>query len=435
MAQTHGKYGDVVRISHSELSFKSPEAIKDIYNHASKEKSTFIKSEYFFTMDPSVTRPNIVFAIDPQDHRLQRKSLSHAFSAKALRDNEESVKQHVSLLVKRIREHAGPKTEGVDMSTVYNWLTFDIIGDLTFGESFESISQWKPSVWVTQLLDAVTQMTLLPVASRLQIPAFVLSFITPKSLKKSLDRHSELTMEKVNNRVKLGGSRSREDFFAHILQRGDGSLDYLHLREQAKILMLAGSETTANLLSGATYFLLKNPEKLAKLQAEMRSTFSSEDEITGDSTNNLPYLHGVIEEGLRLFPPVPFGLPRICPGATIDGHWVPKGTVVSVDPWNATHDARYFYRPDEFIPERWIGEGFGDRKEASRPFSIGPRACIGINLAYLEARMMIASLAHAYDWELVDKQQDWLSEARVWAIWSKSKLMVRFHPRKELVEV
>ncbi|KAM0544798.1 hypothetical protein ACHAPJ_011625 [Fusarium lateritium] len=431
MRQLHDKYGDVVRISHNELSFRSATAFRDIYNHVSKERNLFLKSDFFYILDPSGSRPNIVFAREPQDHRQQRRSLSHAFSSKALRDNEDSVKYHDGLFIKGLGEHAGPETEGVNMSEIYNWLTFDIIGDLTFGKSFDAVSQWKPSLWVTLLLDFISQLDHLPIINRLPIPTSILVLFMPKDLKDGLESHNQHTQSLVSDRVELGNSRDREDFFAHILRKGKDNLDLDHLREQAKILMLAGSETTATFLSGVTFYLLKNPGTLAKLQAEMRSTFSSEDEITGDSTNNLAYLNAVVEEGLRMFPPVPFGLPRVCSGGMIDGVYVPNGTVVSVDCWTASHDSRNFHRPDEFLPERWIGHGFGDQKDASRPFSLGPRGCLGINLAYLEVRMTLASMAYAYDWELVNKDLDWLADVRFRTGWVRPELMVRFHPRNE----
>ncbi|KAF4473777.1 isotrichodermin C-15 hydroxylase (cytochrome P-450 monooxygenase CYP65A1) [Fusarium agapanthi] len=280
ISDLHRKYGDVVRSASNELSFRSPVALKDIYNHVSKDRPMFLKSETFYTVDPSIPRPDIVFTRDPQDHRLQQRSLAHAFSAKALRDNEESVQFHVKLVLERLAQNAGPGTGGANMSEVFNWLTFDVI-----------------------------------------------------------DIH---TTEKVKKRIGMGNSRDREDFFAYILRKESGNQDLVHLREQAKVLVIAGSETTANLLAATIYYLLKNPEKLANLQAEVRSVFSSRDDITG----------------LRIFPPVPFGLPRVCTGATIDGHYVPKGVVVSVDGFATTHDERNFTRPDEFLPERWIGEGF-----------------------------------------------------------------------------
>ena len=98
------------------------------------------------------------------------------------------------------------------------------------------------------------------------------------------------------------------------------------MANNAGILVLAGSETTATLLSGATYFLLAHPPSLAKVVAEVRGAFATADEITLTATaSRLPYLHAVLEESLRLYPPVPGFLPRRTGdrGNVIDGHFVP----------------------------------------------------------------------------------------------------------------
>lgn len=89
----------------------------------------------------------------------------------------------------------------------------------------------------------------------------------------------------------------------------------------------AGSETTATTLSCATYYLLKYPEVLRKLQKEIRSTFSNYNEINAQSTASLRYLHAVCLEALRIYAPLPFALPRVVPegGDTVDGHYLPAG--------------------------------------------------------------------------------------------------------------
>ncbi len=88
---------------------------------------------------------------------------------------------------------------------------------------------------------------------------------------------------------------------------------------------MAGSETSTTLLSGLTYYLLKNPDTLRYLQSEVRGAFKDASEIDSNSASKLPYLFAAIEEGLRIFPPVAFGLPRVSPGATVDGHYIPAG--------------------------------------------------------------------------------------------------------------
>lgn len=111
-------------------------------------------------------------------------------------------------------------------------------------------------------------------------------------------------------------------------------MSFEKLSANAEILVLAGSETTATLLSGCTYLLLTNPEKMEKLKHEVRSTFGSESEITASSVNSLPYMLGVLNEALRLYPPVTSSLVRVVPpgGDMVADHWVPEGVSRSPDP-------------------------------------------------------------------------------------------------------
>lgn len=104
-------------------------------------------------------------------------------------------------------------------------------------------------------------------------------------------------------------------------------MSFEKLSANAEILVLAGSETTATLLSGCTYLLLTNPDKMEKLKHEVRSTFASESEITASSVNSLSYMLGVLNEALRLYPPVTSSLVRVVPpgGDMIADHWVPEG--------------------------------------------------------------------------------------------------------------
>lgn len=94
----------------------------------------------------------------------------------------------------------------------------------------------------------------------------------------------------------------------------------------ASLLILAGSETTATLLSGAIYLLGSHRDVLEKLTQEVRTAFTSEDQITLTSVNNLSYMLACLNESLRQYPPAALGLPRIVPkgGSKIAGHWVPE---------------------------------------------------------------------------------------------------------------
>ena len=170
------------------------------------------------------------------------------------------------------------------------------------------------------------------------------------------------------------------------------------MHSNASIFMLAGTETTATLLSGVTYHLLlpANRDKLERLKREIRSAFrdspsdGGEGGFTLEGLQRLKYLTACLEEGLRLYPPVPSPLWRVTPegeGNVICGVQVPGGMRVAVPGYVAYRSERNFRDADEFVPERWLfGDGEdaerkgyyeGDRREALQPFSLGPRNCLG----------------------------------------------------------
>ena len=161
-------------------------------------------------------------------------------------------------------------------------------------------------------------------------------------------------------------------------------------------LVLGASETSTSALAAITYCLWHNPNVLARLTNEIRTTFATSTAITKDDVNRLPYLNAVISEMFRLFPPVPGNLRRITPpeGCFISEIYIPGNTIVSYDLWAGGRSAANFFRPLEFLPERYLAdppeEFKNDKRKGHQPFSVGPRNCIGKNLALAEIRLIIS---------------------------------------------
>jgi averantin hydroxylase len=112
---------------------------------------------------------------------------------------------------------------------------------------------------------------------------------------------------------------------------------------------------------------------------------------------------------------------------------------VAVQQYAAARSSVNFHRADEFLPQRWLGDPdfVGDRREASQPFSIGPRNCIGRQLAYAEMRLILAKILWHFDLELDESKmggRDWLAEQGVWILWDKSPLWVHLKPRRPEIE-
>jgi cytochrome P450 len=320
----HQEYGDVVRIAPDELSFINGDAWKAIYGtrvgHGQKGK------DFRFYSPTAGGAPSIIVSNDV-DHSRFRRLMSHGFSDSALRGQEAIIKGYVDLLMQRLRENSEGAKEAVDLVKWYNFTTFDIIGDLAFGEPFDCLKNSDYHQWVSILMSQIRTATYANVARRLPGSLSLLKLITPKNIIAQKDTHVALTTEKV--KARLSKTNDRPDFFSNILKHAntEKGFSFQELVSNGSTLIIAGSETTATLLSGVTYLLLKNPRVLSKLQDEIRSTFMNESEINLESCNKLEYCLAVLTEALRLYPPVAPGLPRIvnAQGDMIAGHWVPGG--------------------------------------------------------------------------------------------------------------
>jgi hypothetical protein len=163
---------------------------------------------------------------------------------------------------------------------------------------------------------------------------------------------------------RLNTDATRPDFLQKMISvREKQGITVQDLKAQASLLTIAGSETTATALAGITYYLCRTPQVYDNLAREIREAFSSYQQINGRSIEPLPYLRAVIEEGLRIYPPVPIGLPRLSPGATVDGHYVPRRTVVYVTSWAATTQREKFPPTIRVYPRALVGPELWGQKE------------------------------------------------------------------------
>lgn len=114
----------------------------------------------------------------------------------------------------------------------------------------------------------------------------------------------------------------------------------------------------------------------------------------------------------------------------IAGRFVPGSTLVTLSQKACFSSAENFRDPEKFVPERWLGDERykGDRKKALQPFSLGPRNCIGMNLAYAEMRIILARLVWNFDTELCEESRDWVKGIKVFMILQRDPLLVRLTP-------
>ncbi|KAI6773102.1 hypothetical protein HG530_004060 [Fusarium avenaceum] len=430
MLKLHEKYGPVVRVAPNELSFSSSGSWKDIYDKR-KGHLPFIKSEFYDGGSFAAEAHSIVSERDPEKHAQMRRYLRDAFSDRSLREQETSINQAIDEFMDKIGE-VGASPSSIDIIMWFNLLTFDIIGDLAFGQSFGGVLSGAEHFWVSIVVKSLRMGALADCFNRFPWLGAIFQFLFPALLKKLIEdtrKHEAYTMGLVKKRKTQDSCR--KDFLTKIMEaRASEDISDIQIAAHASDFVIAGSETTATALSCITYYLQKNQEILKKLRQELQRNFNSCQEIDNASTSGLPYLNAIILEGMRIYPPLPFPLPRVVPegGDTVDGHFIPAGTIVSTNPFAASMSPSNFKNPWAFDPDRWLFSTKDDNREASQPFSLGTRGCLGKSLGWLEMRTILAKMYFKYDLELVDHSLDWHVQSQMHTLWQKPVMKVVVKP-------
>ncbi|KAK4216435.1 cytochrome P450 [Rhypophila decipiens] len=441
----HRKYGPILRVAPDEITFAQPEAWNDIFLPRQDHKP-FLKDRLWWSRQPGQP-DNLVSAIDPENHARIRKALSAGFTPRALRSQEPIIQRYVNLLVERLRDQilasGEKKTAEVDIGQWFHFTTFDIFGDLGFGESFDCLETSKFHPWIALLFNSVKAASFVVAARYYAWLEIILIHGIPASVKKKAAKHYNQIADKVQRR--LNWELSRPDLMSYVIQKGPDSQTVLPLGEinaTFMVLTTAGSETTATALSGTVNYLVNNTATLDILVKEVRSKFASDADISLDGLRDLPYLNAVLQEGLRLCPPVPWILPRRVSdgGSTVCGVWLPGGTPVSIQAYTMNRCEDYFHSATSFHPERWLEHArsdpsslyFRDRREALQPFSIGPRNCLGQHLAWAEMRLILAKLVWNFDIEVVAGRKIRWEDLRTFLLVEKKPIMMKLGQREDL---
>ncbi len=172
------------------------------------------------------------------------------------------------------------------------------------------------------------------------------------------------------------------------------------IRDEAAVLFMAGHETTANSLAWLWFILSQMPQHDTALQSELAMVLKGRQPTLAD-VPKLEFTRAVIEETLRLYPPVPI-LPReALHDEEFEGEAIPRGSLIFVVPWLLHRHKKLWDYPDHFIPERFLGERARQiSKFAYVPFSVGPRVCAGMTFALTESILCVATLAQKFSMKL-----------------------------------
>jgi cytochrome P450 len=396
------KYGDVASFSLGRRRIwllSHPDHIRDILVNRADN----------FTKGPALRMAKVTLGeglLTSEDdlHKRQRRMMQPAFHAR-------HVAQYAPIMVhfgRRMRESWQGGQE-LEIRAAMTQLTLEIIAKILFDAEIESeVREVSRAMDVTVRMFDRSRNPLAFLLNRIPILPSNLRFIRARGrVFDTLDRMIAQRRGSMN-----GVADGQRDFLSILLRMRDtegdqGGMADEQLRFEAMTLFAAGHETTANAMVWTWYLLARHPDAESRLHREL-------DEVLGgrlpsaEDLERLPFTRAVIAESMRLYPPA-WVIGRQAKSAYVVGEsgWtIPEGGVVLMSQYVVHRDPRWWDRADEFVPERWLGDEEAKRpRYAYFPFGGGPRQCIGEALAWLEAELLLATIAQRWKLRVVDPQQ------------------------------
>ncbi|EXJ67488.1 uncharacterized protein A1O5_09501 [Cladophialophora psammophila CBS 110553] len=397
LRELHNQYGPVVRVGPNEISVSDWRAYREIYSHKASSKTDF------FYRDTSLTGHDNIFTMLNKDaHSGRRKLQNQSYSQQAVFDNEALIVDKAKILVRRLSQTGKEPIleKPVNAFALNGLFSLEVILACAFNRHHGDV----PSHDAATLLEAMDSTAVaIRTAAALPFLSRAVGRMLPGPIGRSF-KQWDLWQDVTQNLLKefqqheLPLDKTQKFMATPMLVNEDPylgrRLTQLELVEELMGITFAGSGTTSSTLTYLLYAMSKDMGRQERLRQELRT-------VAGTSLNevkNLPYLNAVLKETFRLYPTIMSTLPRILDRpVNIGDHVLPPGTLVGMQNYVHHRDAELFHRPDEFLPERWLEENgnalrIRDMESALTPFSLGPRNCIGQNLAKAELYLAVSNI-------------------------------------------
>ncbi|CAF1381265.1 unnamed protein product [Adineta ricciae] len=401
-----------------KLNVNEPDMLADIFgrSHAQDYGKPNLTEKFF---QPLIGVHNLLIS-QGEEHERARKMLNPAFHFVKLQGMisimiEQTRKAIDELLISKTNE------KSIDLQVELNALTLNIITSSAFGQSFDSITDAKQNLCQTfiELSEAIIYRTLrgvnlIPIVS--QLPFWYKNMVE-KNSKKLANFVDQIISDRRSDRSK--SLSSNEDILDLLLSAVDTqgkSFTNEEIKDQALTFVLAGHETTGNLMTWCMFILMTNENVFKACQNEIDRIFPNGIEPTYEHLNELVVCEAVLYETLRLYPPASF-IARKCLREHYIGSenhrqiYIPKGAEILVNTYALHRRKEFWSNPDEFDYTRWIRDPLTGRKPKLThpfcylPFAAGPRNCIGQNFALLEAKVILAMFVQRCHFELEPGQK------------------------------
>ncbi|KAF9543833.1 high nitrogen upregulated cytochrome P450 monooxygenase 2 [Agrocybe pediades] len=449
--ELHDKYGPIVRVGPNELSVVDKDFIPTLLGTPGLPKGPLFDGRVITTTKDRDASYTLISTPDLQRHAQLRKPWNKAFGSEPMNDYAEILVEKANVLKEELMKRcqlSADQRGHVDLAGWINFFSFDFMGEMAFGGSFDLMRHGdKDGLWHGM------QSALLTAGVTQHVPWLAHIVRAIPSTGVALRRFGQFAVNQAKTR--FSKEVEKRDLFYHLIHASEPDSDptapnptYLPLVvSNATLAIIAGSDTTSTVLSNIFYYLIHHPEYMKRLKAEIDEHFPLSDTVHGTSAielgklGSMKFLNAIINETLRLQPAVPTSLQRQpakgSGGQAVGEYFIPEGTAVNIPPYCLHRNPRYFSpRTDDFWPERWLldkttAKGFVHDMSAFIPFSVGPANCAGKHLALLELRYVTTLLVRGFDFKFEEgfTAQMWEDGIEDRFVMAKGPLPVVLTPR------
>ncbi|KAI1497820.1 cytochrome P450 [Biscogniauxia marginata] len=417
----HEQYGPIVRISPNEVHIQDPTFYETLFAQSRhSDKLKHLETRFSNELSAFATA-------DHNFHRVRRGALNPFFSKRKIAQHSPNIQNHMNRLCSRVASQYLGSDATLNLTSMWGAFAADIVVGYCLEKPYDFIM--NPG-FRAEFCDAMVDL-LNPVHFNTQFPWMLKPIkLLPDSLVKNvfppmrsvIEYRSEMESQILRAKaVHASGEKklaATPSLFTALLESDlpPAELSTKRLQHEAISIIAAGIETTMWCLSACSYHLLANPTILEKLKAELVAAIPDPDRIPDlDSLMQLPYLTNVIDEALRFTYGTSQRTPRLSPTPIVysspDTDYVlPVGSVVSMDNYSVSHDPWLFPDSYEFRPERWEGSPRApDGKPLKRylvSFGRGTRSCVGMQMAYADLYIGLASFFRRFNCELFETERD-----------------------------
>ncbi|KAL5115780.1 hypothetical protein ACEQ8H_006275 [Pleosporales sp. CAS-2024a] len=428
----HEKYGPIVRINPDELHVRDPEWAETLYCNASHGARDKYPPAAMMTGTPK----GVFGTVKHDVHRKRRAAINHFFSKNAINNVEPMIQEMTSRLCDNFSRAADSDSE-LELRSQFLAVTTDVVCQHTFQRnlgllhSTKQAHAWKETIGAVAILTPLAKQFTWIIPMALKVPVGLLNAVVP-SLGRIVQLHRDMHQEAgvaIQTYASQGGasvSKSQWGTDADAKEQHatmfQSCLESRHLdpeekklnrlAQEAFTIIVAGGETTARVLTTATFYMVEHKESVVPRLREELGSLSSESsgKLSLKGLEKLPWLTAIVKESLRITALVTSRLPLVSPDTPLRyGEWmIPAGTPVSMSLRDVLLNEKIFERPHEFRPERWLAENpeLARISKFYMPFGRGSRMCVGLNLALAELYLILGTLFAEFDFDLFETTKE-----------------------------